>query len=106
MSHINIDSISSISEKIRDLESSIEALENCPVRDLLVEHFTLRKQKNRMYSLRAYARDLAMDAGDLSKFLRGLKEVPPRTVPKIVERLGLHSCVARQLFVITTIRNK
>lgn len=51
--------------------------------------FTAKKQKNTSYSLRAFARDLKVSPGTLSKYLNGKREIGPDKIKSMGEILGL-----------------
>jgi len=58
-------------------------------KQFLQSEFAARARRNPNYSLRAYARDLAVPASKLSEVLRGVRRFSPASVAKIAERLGL-----------------
>jgi transcriptional regulator with XRE-family HTH domain len=58
-------------------------------RVLLQTEFDRRRAANRRYSLRAFARALAIDHSALSQILRGRRRVTPRSVRAIGARLAL-----------------
>jgi transcriptional regulator with XRE-family HTH domain len=56
---------------------------------LLQEEFDRRRAANRRYSLRSFARHLAVDHSTLSQMLRGRRRVTTRNVRTIGRKLGL-----------------
>ena len=58
-------------------------------RGLLQAEFERRRAANRRYSLRGFARFLAIDHSALSQILRGKRRVTPRSVRAIGARLAL-----------------
>lgn len=58
-------------------------------RNLLNEAFSQRRKHNPQYSLRAFARDLKLDASDLSKILRGQRHPGERLVLRLGQYLGI-----------------
>lgn len=61
--------------------------------DLLAD----RQAKDSHYSLRAFARELGIDAGDLSKMLRLVKPMPPQTTLRMARALALAPADVRWL---------
>lgn len=59
-----------------------------PVIELLRQEFSRKVIKNRAYSLRSFARDLKMDASNLSKLLNYQKPIGRRQRSKLSEKLG------------------
>ena len=57
---------------------------------LLRQRYQERKVKNPCYSLRAFARDLGVDNGNLIKILDGKLSLSPRTAFKIGKRLQMN----------------
>ncbi|MGZ3699878.1 MAG: helix-turn-helix domain-containing protein, partial [Bdellovibrionota bacterium] len=57
--------------------------------ELLNEAFAERKAKNPSYSLRAFARYLAISAAALSQVLSRKRDLSKRNALKVAERLGL-----------------
>lgn len=57
-------------------------------RALLNSELKRRTANNDRYSLRAYARDLAVDPSDLSKILSGKRRLGPKLVGQIASKLG------------------
>jgi uncharacterized protein (TIGR02147 family) len=57
--------------------------------ELLNSEFFKRKHRNDSYSLRAFARDLALSPSSLSEILRGRKNVNEKTAETIAEKLKL-----------------
>lgn len=55
----------------------------------LKREFVERKRRNAAYSLRAFAKSLAIDQSLLSKILQGQREPSPQTIQKVSERLGI-----------------
>src|SRR5206468_591262 len=66
------------------------------LRRLLGEELARRQSRNRRYSLRAFARDLAVHHSTLSRVLRGRQRVLPATLAAIAARLRLTSDVVRE----------
>lgn len=56
-------------------------------KEILLRELAQRRQRNPNYSLRAYARDLAMPAPKLSEALRGLKGISSKRAFEIADRL-------------------
>ena len=59
-------------------------------RELLQHEFDRRRAANRRYSLRAFARALAVDHSTLSQILRGRRRVTSRTLRALGPRLGMN----------------
>ena len=59
------------------------------MRGLLQQEFESRKRRNASYSLRAFARDLGVDSGRLSKILKAQRPVSCELMQQFAERLGL-----------------
>jgi len=55
----------------------------------LKEEFSKRQRVNRAYSLRAYARDLALPASTLSHVLKGRRPLPLKNVQTIISKIHL-----------------
>lgn len=53
------------------------------------DEFTVRCDRNRRYSLRAYARDLGISLGALSEILRGKRLLSPRMAKRLAPQLAL-----------------
>jgi hypothetical protein len=62
-------------------------------RALLQSELDRRRAANRRYSLRAYARALAIDHSALSQILRGRRRLTARKIRTLGPRLGLHAGV-------------
>lgn len=62
-------------------------LESQSIAEVLDQEFARRKQRNRAYSLRAYARDLKLSASRLSEVLKGKQGISESTVDSIAEEL-------------------
>lgn len=58
-------------------------------RQILHEHFQARCERNRYYSLRAFARDIEIFPSDLSKVLRGVDRLSPKACQRIARALKL-----------------
>lgn len=56
---------------------------------ILMREFEKRMEKNSRYSLRAFARDLDLNLGHLSRVFRGERVPRRKTAVSICERLGL-----------------
>lgn len=56
---------------------------------LLLDHFENRRTRNPAYSLRAFARDLDIDNGNLKKILSGKLSVSPKVAYKIGKHIEL-----------------
>lgn len=59
--------------------------------DILNQKLKERRLKNSRYSMRAFAKSLDMDAGLLSKYLNGKREVPVQFMEQHGESLGIES---------------
>lgn len=59
------------------------------IRDHLRSELSRRQARNPLYSLRAFARDLAIDHSTLSQILRGRRRLTPRSVRRLGPKLGL-----------------
>lgn len=55
----------------------------------LAREFETRRRRNRRYSLRAFARDLACDHSTLSQWLRGTRPMTEESIARISDALGL-----------------
>lgn len=60
-----------------------------PFRDIVKEHFSRRSSVNTSYSLRAFARDLDVNPGNLSRFFRGEANFSLDMARKIADTLDL-----------------
>ena len=58
-------------------------------RRLLREQLARRQERNRRYSLRAFAQHLGLHHGTLSQLLRGRRPATPRRIRALGRRLGL-----------------
>lgn len=67
---------------------------------ILVEEFEYRKSRNSGYSLRAFARDLAMAPSSLNEVLNGTKGVSPAKAARLVTALRLSGDLG-ELFVLS-----
>lgn len=59
--------------------------------DIIKRELAERLSKNARYSLRAFAKSLEMDAGDLSRILNGTKNLTPDLSKKILSQLSLNT---------------
>ena len=59
------------------------------MRDLLNRELAVRRERNPRYSLRAFARSLAIDHSALSQILRGRRRLTIRTIRALGSRLRL-----------------
>lgn len=59
------------------------------LRNALQAEFARRQQRNRSYSLRAFARDLATNHASLSQILHGQRNVSARMAAQLGRRVGL-----------------
>jgi plasmid maintenance system antidote protein VapI len=57
--------------------------------DIIAKAFEERKQRNPNYSLRAFARDVGISAAQLSRILRGQREISTEQACKIAFSLKL-----------------
>jgi len=77
---------------------------------MLIEHmkqtFEDRMKKNPSYSLRAFARSLAMDSSTVSALLRGKRPLSFKTAKKIVDGLEIKDPVEAQALIMTTFQPK
>jgi uncharacterized protein (TIGR02147 family) len=71
------------------------------LRELILEEFLARKEKNERYSLRAFARDLGVSPSLLSQTWTGKRNLSPATAKKIRTRLNLppHRAALFETFV-------
>jgi transcriptional regulator with XRE-family HTH domain len=69
-------------------------------RSVLVSEFDRRRRANRRYSLRSYARDLAIDHSTLSQMLRGKRRLTGRTVRALARQLRLPASTVSELCAI------
>ena len=67
---------------------------------VLRDELEYRKSRNPAYSLRAYARDLAMAPSTLNEVLNGIKGVSLARARKLARRLGLREDL-RELFILS-----
>ena len=65
------------------------AFECSKISDFLELEFERRKSRNQVYSLRAFARDLALSPSSLSEILRGRQLVSEKTAESVALKLGL-----------------
>ena len=63
---------------------------NIGFRDILKNKLELRQQKNKKYSLRAYARDLGLSSSLLSEILSGKKGLSLKMAGQVAENLGMN----------------
>jgi transcriptional regulator with XRE-family HTH domain len=59
------------------------------LRKLLRDEFARRQNRNRRYSLRAFARDLRVHHSTLSRVMRGKQRVTAATLAGVAARLGV-----------------
>lgn len=71
--------------KINDIDQNIQE----KLRSHLNQAFMSRRQRNEMYSLRAFARSVNIDPGHLSRLMRGERPISKKMATKIIEELGL-----------------
>lgn len=57
--------------------------------DFLIKEFKKRKNKNKAYSMRAFAKSLKMDSSTLTQILSGKRKLSFVTAKKIVQLLSL-----------------
>jgi len=69
-------------------------------RELLQQELDRRRRRNRRYSLRAFARDLATDHSALSQLLRGRRPFSPRMVHRFGVRLGWSETLMGQVCLL------
>src|SRR4051812_27126550 len=58
------------------------------IRQFLLSEFIARRNRNTHYSLRAFARSLAIDPSELSKLLRGGRPIGKKITLRLAKRLG------------------
>jgi len=63
-------------------------MKNDPLVEILKKEFQRKKNRNKSYSLRSYARDLKMDPSNLSKMLNYQIEIGSKLREKIGQKLG------------------
>ena len=68
------------------------------VRDLLASELLSRCEKNPKYSLRSYARYLGLEASELSKIMRGKRQVSHRMYLKLSSKLPITSPQQKQCY--------
>lgn len=68
-------------------------------------HLSLRQRNNPNYSLRAFARDLGINAATLSQVIKGQRPLPIKNSLSVVEKLGLKA-KERTLFLESLYRSK
>jgi len=68
-----------------------------PVQRLLVRELTARKEKNPLFSLRAFARQLKISPAQLSLLINGKKKLSPKLAEQFIDRLGLNTSEALDL---------
>lgn len=56
---------------------------------ILSDEFSRRKERNKSYSIRAFARDLQMSPGAASDLLKGKRKLTPRTLARLAKATGL-----------------
>lgn len=66
-------------------------------KSFLKNELSNRLEANPRYSLRAFARDLALSPGELSELLNGKRSLSPKALSKIVSRLGLSEAETKNL---------
>lgn len=64
-------------------------MENIGYRDIIKHEFEFRKKTNRAYSLRAYARDLQINPGQLSEILKSRAGLSSEKALSVAKDLGL-----------------
>ena len=68
--------------------------------NVLLDEFEYRKSRNAGYSLRAYARDLAMAPSSLNEVLGGIKGISLAKARRLARRLALREDL-RELFILS-----
>lgn len=71
------------------------------IRGALLSEFARRKRVNRSYSLRAFAKFLAIDQSQLSKVLTGRLKASTPLTGRLAERLGMTADEAREIIEAT-----
>lgn len=74
-----------------------EAVKYIDGRLWLQQEFYLRRQKNSRFSLRAFAKALAMDSSTLSKILTGKRKLTVKLISKICKQLHVERTIEQQL---------
>lgn len=64
------------------------------IQSLLVRELAERKQKNPLFSLRAFARQLRISPAQLSLLINGKKKLTPKVAEHLIDRLNLNSSEA------------
>ncbi|MBY0554713.1 DUF4423 domain-containing protein [bacterium] len=59
------------------------------LRHLLLSELSLRRQRNQLYSLRAFSRDLGIGLGSLSEVMSGKRELSPSNLLKVLQNLQI-----------------
>lgn len=79
------------------LETSSENL--IDYRDILKQELVFRQDKNSQYSLRAFARDLEVDPGQLSKVIQGKKNISLINAANLARKITDHPIKAQLFFM-------
>ena len=83
---------------------TVEDVTSRLVRDILALELAERQGRDPAYSLRAFARDLAICPGDLSKVIRHKKFFSVQTVARLAHALQLDHHRARVLVMAASLR--
>lgn len=67
------------------------------VKDTLLEKFEERREKNKRYSLRAFARDIKIDQSILLKYLKGKRHLNPEKTLSILKEMGIPESKAQSI---------
>lgn len=68
-------------------------------RDILKQELLFRQEKNTQYSLRAFARDLEVDPGQLSKVIQGKKNISLINAANLARKITDHPIKAQLFFL-------
>ena len=67
------------------------------IQSILIKELTERKQRNPLFSLRAFARQLKISPAQLSLLINGKKKLTPKLAELLIEKLNLHPSEALEL---------
>lgn len=74
-------------------------MEQVELRQIIETEFVARKSKNPGYSLRAYSKFLGVDAGSLSRFLKGERDFSFNKLKSLAYKIGLSEQQLEKAFV-------
>ncbi len=89
---------------VSELAKLLEQADRRVLGEYLNSCYSTRRERNPSYSIRAFSRDLGVDASDLSKALRYEKDLAVQTIRRIAEKLALPESTRKALLALAALR--